>query len=265
MSAFLAFLETRSFLVRHPAIPEADAIATLYRVHAGSSGLDFRGGLALLRALDSSLDWQLTRSHVRLFAFEWVKLTRPPWLRLIPHGRGKLRVALGDDQAQCLRQAGLFEEVPDKAVLAWWDRLANLVRSATETERMQRARHAERLSLEFELRRLSRLGIPRNPRWVALEDNSLGYDILSYDVDQRGLVVTRLIEVKSRLSDDIFITRNEWENAAGAEQQSVIHVWDLPEERLREFRVYDIAPHIPLDQGDGTWVDVRITLPSWTS
>ncbi len=262
MSAFLAFLEIRSFLADHPSLPETDAISSLNRVRASSTGLDLRGGLALLHTLDSSMDWQLTQKHLRLFVFEWVKLIQPPWLRLVPYGREKLRVALGDDQVQCLRQAGLFEDVPDKAALAWWDHLANLVRGATEAERMKRARHAERLSLEFELSRLNRLGISRNPRWVALEDNSLGYDILSYDLDAGGLVVTRLIEVKSRLSDEILITRNEWENAVGAGQRSVIHVWHLPEERLREFRVHDMAPHIPVDQGGGTWADVRITLPS---
>ena len=261
MSAFLAFLQLRSFCADHPALTIGDVVTSLNRVRSSSTGLDFRGGLALFRALDSSFDWQQTQNHLRLFIFEWMKLIEPPWLRLVPYGREKLRVALVDDQVQCLRQAGLFDEVPDEGALAWWDRLANLMRGAADAEKMKRARHAERLSLEFELDRLKCLGISRPPRWVALEDNSLGYDILSYDLDPEGLIVTRLVEVKSRLSDDISITRNEWQNVSGAAQRSVIHVWDLPEEQLKEYRAHDMAPHIPLDQGEGAWQDVRITLP----
>ena len=260
MSAFLAFLEIRSFLAEHPVVTESDAITSLCRVRASSAGLDFRGGLTLTRKLAPSLDWKLSQGWLRLFVFEWVKITQPSWLRLVPYGREKLRGALDDDKTQCFRQAGLFDDVPDADALEWWDRLADLTRGASDAEKMKRARRAERLSLDFELGRMKSLGISRVPRWVALEDNSLGYDILSYDLEPEGAVVTRLVEVKSRLANEIYITRNEWENASGAPRRSVIHVWDLPEERLREYRVSDVAPHIPLDHGDGAWQDVRIAL-----
>lgn len=260
MSAFLAFIDLRSIRSEHPYLTDIEAIASLSRVRGNSTGLDFRGGLSLLGKLDSSIDWQLTEEHLRLFVFEWVKLVEPGWLRFVPYGREKLRGALSDDQAQCFRDAGLFSQTPDDDALAWWDRLAALTRGQADAERMKRARHAERLSLQYERDRLQSLGIPQAPRWVALEDNSLGYDILSYDIDFEGFIIARLIEVKSRLTDFIFISRNEWENASGAPQQSIIHVWDLPEERLREYRVPEVAPHIPIDQGNGIWQDVQIAL-----
>lgn len=261
MSAFLAFLEFRLFRIDHPTLSDSEAFTTLTRVRASSTGLDFQGGLTLLRKLDQTIQWQQTKHHLRLFILKWIELTEPPWLRLIPYGREKLRIALADDQVQCFREAGLFDEVPDPDALAWWDRLANLTRGTADSEKMKRARHSERLSLEFELNRMKSLGISKIPKWVALEDNSLGYDILSYDIDPKGLIVTRLVEVKSRLSDGIFITRNEWNNVSGAAQRSVLHVWDLPEERLHEYRVHEVAPHIPIDRGDGVWQDVRIALP----
>ena len=261
MSAFIAFLEFRSFQMEHPALTDAEIVTTLSRVRTSSTGLDFEGGLTLHRSLDDSIHWQLTKHHLRLLILEWIDSIGPPWLRLVPYGREKLRVALADDQVQCFRDAGLFDDVPDDDALAWWDQLADLMRGKADSEKMRRARHAERLSLEFEVNRTQSLGISRIPKWVALEDNSLGYDILSYDIDPEGLIVTRLIEVKSRLSDGIFITRNEWDNASGAAQRSILHVWELPEERLHEYRVHEVAPHIPIDRGDGTWQDVRIALP----
>lgn len=260
MSAFLAFLELREFLSVHPSLEYPDAITSIKKVRSVSSGLDFSGGLALLQHLDSSVDWQLTRNHLRLFASEWVSTTQPHWTRLVPYGRERLRGALSNDEMQCFREAGLFDEVPDEGTLEWWDDLAGRVRGVSEADRMKRARHAERLSMQFELDRLRRIGVPNSPRWVALEDNSLGYDILSYDLDVAGNIVNRLIEVKSTLSDEIFLTRNEWENASSATLHSAIHVWEFPIERLREYSFQDVALHVPIDRGEGTWQNVRIAL-----
>ena len=163
MSAFLAFLEVRSFRTGHPSLSDSDAVNTLTRIHARSTGLDLPGGLTLLRTLDESIPWELTRHHLRLFVFAWIEVIQPPWLRLVPHGREKLRIALADDQVQCFREAGLFDEVPDDDALAWWDRLAGLMRGQADSEKMRRARHAEQLSFEFEVDRTQSLGIARIP------------------------------------------------------------------------------------------------------
>ena len=260
MAAFLAFLRVRSLRAEHPSFTDAELVETLERVSESASGLDFRGGLALLHGLDPSLNWSAAGDPLRLFIFEWVKLVQPRWLRFVPYGRERVRGALGRDQAQCFREARLFEETPDDEAIQFWDRVAALMRGVLDAEKMERGRLAERLSLEHERQRLDRLGIAREPSWVALEDNTLGYDILSYDFDPNGRLVPRMIEVKSRRSDVIFLTRNEWNNAFTAAQQSVIHVWELPQQRLREFHPHDLAGSVPVDQGAGVWQNVRITL-----
>jgi len=92
-----------------------------------------------------------------------------------------------------------------------------------------------------------------------LEDNTLGYDIRSFDWSG-DKIVTRLIEVKSSKSDTIFITRNEWQNAAGAAPHYCFHVWKIPEARVLEYSVAAIMPHIPLDRGAGEWREVCVFL-----
>jgi hypothetical protein len=124
---------------------------------------------------------------------------------------------------------------------------------------MIRGREAERLSLEHERDRLRRLGIAQEAEWVSLEDNTLGYDIRSYDLFG-GKIVTRLVEAKSTTSDSIFITRNEWQNAASAEEQYVFHVWKLPDRTFTEFSASAIRPSIPIDQGSGRWQNVLVGL-----
>ena len=260
MAAFEAFLELNSFCKEHPGITELDAVGRLTTLRASTNGLDFRGGLALHQHLDSARRWKQTENRLRLFVFEWVQIAKPSWLRLVPYGREKVKSALGEDEVQCLREGGLFDDEPDDEAIEWWDRMAAITRGSSDAEQMKRARLAERLSLEHEQARLMDLAIRRRPKWVALEDNTLGYDILSYDLDPQGRAINRLVEVKSRLGGSIFFTRNEWENASGAPRHSVIHIWDLPEERLHEYRVCDLEPNIPHDQGMGTWQEVRIEL-----
>ena len=87
MSAFLAFLEFRSFQLEHPTLSDTEIVATLSRVRASSTGLDFRGGLSLHHTLDKSMRWQLTKHHLRLFIRKWIDSIEPPWLRVIPYGR----------------------------------------------------------------------------------------------------------------------------------------------------------------------------------
>ena len=260
MAAFLAFLELRSFRADHPLLSEAEAVASLVNLRSRAIGLDFRGGITLFRALDSSVDWNSTTSHLRNFVFEWTRLVQPPWLRFVPFGRQRVRKALDIDHAQCFRAAGLFDEVPDDETVQWWDRVAALMRGVSDEEKMMRARLAERLSFEHEKRRVKGLGIRDEPKWISLEDNSLGYDILSYDRDKMQRTVTRLVEVKSTLTGSIFLTRNEWRNASSAAQRAVIHVWYLPQKKLHEYRPCEIAHNIPVDQGSGAWQDVEIEL-----
>ncbi|MDE0331233.1 MAG: DUF3883 domain-containing protein [Nitrospinae bacterium] len=262
MAAFLAFLELRSYCEKYPSLTEAQALVSLSSVKSSSLGLDFRGGLVLRQALDPSVDWNSTPNCLRLFAFEWIRIVEPRWLRFVPFGRERVRRALDSDHAQCFREAGLFDETPNDEAIEWWDRVAALIRGLSDIEKMKRARLAERLSFEHERRRIKDLGICQQPKWVSLEDNSLGYDILSYDRNAEGRIVARLVEVKSKLSDSIFLTRNEWESAFGAAQRTVIHVWDLPMERLQEYHPKEIEASIPLDQGGGVWQNVRINVSS---
>lgn len=115
--------------------------------------------------------------------------------------------------------------------------------------------------MDHETRRLLALGIPNRPRWVSIDDNTVGYDVHSYD---KGTVepIARLIEVKScaRIDTEIHLTRNEWETAIERAPHYCFHVWILPEERLVELKPEDIEIHVPVDQGNGRWQNTRIAL-----
>ena len=259
MATFLAFTESRSFRMDHPDLTLEDSIATIKKLKSSASAFDYDNAMQLMTVLDEELAWDNTKLGLRLFVSEIVKHSKPWWMRFIPYGREKVRAVLTTDAIQCFREAGLFDAYPDKDVIRWWDDISTLIRNVVDTERMVRARNAERLSFEHERKRLTKLGIRREPEWVSLEDNTLGYDIRSYD-RVNDHIVSRLIEVKSTLSDTIFLSRNEWDNAATSANQTVFHVWEFPNQELHEYPVAAMEVHIPHDQGSGLWKDLKVTL-----
>lgn len=262
MAAFLAFIELRDYLKTNPTLCYREALRSLRSLRSGAIGLDFSAAMTLLNSFDPDLPYDQTRNGLRIFVYEWVRLAQPAWLRSVPMGREYVRAALTGNEVQCFREAGLFDESPDDDAITWWDKTAALMRGTVDAEKMDRARLAERLSIAHERKRLSELGIEREPKWMALEDNSLGFDILSYDLDA-GRIVNRMIEVKSTLSDRIILTRGEWKNAASAASRTVFHIWRFPSRKLQEVPTTSMERHIPRDRGDGCWQDVVVTLPAY--
>lgn len=259
MAALSAFFVLRQYLASHPGSSSSDAVAVIQRTNSDAAGLDYVGGSALLDVIQIELSDKGRRFDLRFVISRLIQLAQPWWLRLVPYGREQVKAVLNQNQIQCLREASLFDAVPSSEVVAWWDDLSASMRGVIDAERMLQAREAERRSLQYERDRLQSLGLTLEPQWVSLEDNTLGYDIKSYDV-RDDKVVGRLIEVKSTAADSIFITRNEWRNAASAASNYCFHVWKIPGDRVLVYPVEAVRPCIPIDQGAGEWQNVRVTL-----
>lgn len=189
----------------------------------------------------------------------------PEWAKLMTLGRGRFikRLSSEDyrDIRSLFRQARLLEEPPALEDVEWWDHIQAHVRLQGDAEKLRRARIAEQLSIDYERERLAKLGLSLEPRWMAIEDNTVGYDVLSYNPGQFG-PLNKLIEVKSSIASPLrfFLTRNEWEQANKFGKSYVFHVWDLQKEPavLYEKTVEQIAPHVPQDNKNGQWKTVLI-------
>jgi hypothetical protein len=124
-------------------------------------------------------------------------------------------------------------------------------------------RQGERLTLAHEQARTG-----HTPRWVAIDNNEDGYDILSVveSDDLRPLSV----EVKSStqgLAGSLFLSRNEWDRAIEASNHT-FHLWNIRPTfppSLAVLSVSEIEGHIPLDRSDGSWVSVEIPFKAFTS
>lgn len=186
---------------------------------------------------------------------------RPLWGRIITLGRSVFVQKLTRDEVQCFRAAGLLEDPPTRPTISWWDRAAAIARLRSDQEKMERARLAEEMSLDYEARRMRTLGIDRAPVWMSIEDNTAGYDIQSFDAGSEG-PIARLIEVKSTIASPLrfFLSRNEWETAKKFGSAYHFHVWDIQGQQLHERTMAEILPHIPTDNEKGKWSNAMIPI-----
>jgi hypothetical protein len=94
-----------------------------------------------------------------------------------------------------------------------------------------------------------------------LEDNTAGYDSLSYDPGVPA-PINKLIEVKSTIASPLrfILTRGEWEKAKSIGDAYGFYIWNLGLNPpvLYVKTVTDVAPHIPADSEKGKWRTVEI-------
>lgn len=188
---------------------------------------------------------------------------QPLWSKAMRAGRIRFVQGLDKDDQDVFKAAGLMGNPPSVEVVSWWDDVAGHARLIADTQKMDQARAAEALTIQFEIERLAKLGIEKEPEWPGLDDNYAGYDVLSFDPGSHGLV-NRLIEVKSTIASPLrfIITRNEWKQALKFGKSYRFHVWDmsLKHPRLYELSTADVKPHIPSDNEKGQWTNAMIPL-----
>jgi hypothetical protein len=264
MSAINAIAEVRSFRREH-GITDTRECCRLLRVRPDAvASFDYEA----VESLDSSIavfegDAVGREQILRHILRELILHFRPPWGLLLQHGRGVVRLNAAPDVCQCFDSAGFFRDPPDEDSISWWDALSAFFRSTTVLGRVEVGRRGEALSLDSERRRLATAGFPTiEPKWAAIYDETLGYDLVSYDVSS-GEPKPFYIEVKAseRSPFAFFLTENEWKVAQAFKDTYRFHFWHLPTSTLRIVGVAEMEAHVPMNQGAGTWKKAQIVWP----
>jgi hypothetical protein len=256
MSAFEAAYLIRTFREKNPELSTHDLIATVRSVRADFYPHDYDAGADIEGRIPPQIITPLEVFFTA--AIEAIVADQAPiWARLAPAGRNHVLQAIGVNGVQCLRSAGLLGT--DARATAWWDALASANRGERDARLLAQGREGERLTLAYESDRLLQEGITRAPVWVAIDDNTVGYDILSYAWHDGG-EVNRLIEVKTTQTypPRMILSRNEWKTAEQYGAAFEFHLWNLNNEALTIYTVEEIRTHIPTDNGTGKWESVEI-------
>ena len=250
----------RLHLLADPKMAIEEALTILRAGDLDVQGLDLDASVALLSLVPSEVPNDgpgFYRGCIKYVLLAY----QPIWARTMIQGRSRFYAALERDEQSIFRQAGIMDEPPEDDFVEWWDALAGEMRLVTDLERLLRGRAAERLTIAHELARMKEEGITEEPRWIGLDDNTKGYDVLSFELDGNKLV-NKLIEVKSTIASPLRfrVTRNEWEQAEKFGAAYVFHVWDLARDpAILYVRTVDqVRPHIPVDSEKGKWKDAEI-------
>jgi len=261
MGAFEALRLVRIKQADYPGRAYIELVDIIRTIEADGAAHDFDAAFGLDAIVDKSapaLDaFEFYRECIAASIFDH----RPLWVKTIPLGRRKFVQKLETDAQQCFSAAGLLDDPPSEQTITWWDRVSAQTRLMGDEVKMTQAREGERLSLAYESTRLARLGLDKVPIWMSIEDNTVGYDILSYDVGTDG-PITRVLEVKSTIASPLrfYVTRNEWEMCQKMSSAYHFHIWDMKTGNLFERTAADIANHVPKDQGGGRWANVEIRI-----
>jgi hypothetical protein len=212
-------------------------------------------GLAeVTRSGNRLLSSEPIHGRMRQALLDIIEIDRPVWIQNAIQGRRQVLDFVSTAIAQVFLEAGLVDGTsPD--VVAFWDTLAQEARGQRNSMLLQIGREGERLSIAYETARTG-----RTPRWVAIDNNADGFDLLSVVSDTSTQKLS--IEVKATTvgtSAVLHMTRNEWDYALGA-RTHVFHLWDMtsPEPRLAVLQWQDIGDHIPTDNQDGLWQQATI-------
>ena len=254
----------RQYRSMHPNLGSSDLIALIENVEADGESLD----LIASKHLDTLVDQNCSMDG-SLFYQACIKAIlvkhQPIWSKTMRAGRSRFIRILDLNEQDVFAAAGLMDDPPPIEVIKWWDDVSGQARMITDLSKMEQGRAAELLTLEHECQRLAGIGISKAPEWPGLDDNYAGYDVLSYDVGEFGLV-NRMIEVKSTTASPLrfYVTRNEWNRAQKAPSAYLFHIWDMSQdsEILYIRTVADVAPHIPSDNKKGVWSTAEIRVLS---
>jgi hypothetical protein len=258
-----AGLRLRAHLEKHRDITINDAIRQLRAGPVFLSNLDYESAATIGRddglsifCVSSDRTEELRETILKMA----IKL-KPFWAKVSPLGRERVCAVTSADLIQCLRYAGLLDSV-EPSVWRWWDQLAGIFRTADSQRLLQIGREGEGLSLEYEKKTLRTMGIPNEPKWVSLEDNLAGYDIMSYRAQENGAIGKAFIEVKATTTQEkiYWISRREWNVALANRASYLFHFWLIPSQFLHVASVDEMEAHIPSDRGWGTWNEVRLDL-----
>jgi len=268
MSAFEGLRLLRKESLNNPNLDIKDIPGLLVLLYPIAATLDIEAALSLHTIVDNKVSYGGVEFYRECISAV-ITTSYPTWAKLITLGRKRFIQKLGSDEFRDIkslfRQARLLDDPPTMLDIEWWDIVSGRLRLEGDRLKLQRARIAEELSLNYERQKLLQQGIHEEPKWMAIDDNTAGYDVLSYEKGEFGLI-NKLIEVKSTIASPLrfYITRNEWAHALEVGDAYIFHIWNLQPDKpfLYIRKTSDIAPHIPQDNKKGKWTIVEVPVSS---
>ena len=181
----------------------------------------------------------------------------------ITGGRSYFLNYVSENFEQLLREAGLLEKIDfskeGQAIFKWWDEISEFVRKLDKNKKLELGREGEKKTMIYEINKLKKLNIDRNPSWDGFEDNLLGYDVKSWDEELNEIFIE--VKASSHSSGIFYLTRNEWNFSLSVKDSFLIHLWvqDQKQPRMISFQELNSKNYKIEDTSNAEWSNIKIT------
>lgn len=188
----------------------------------------------------------------------------PAWIRKVTLGRDFVFNSINElnNQVESSEIIHTFEvcklkDNTDMDTIIWWKRLAENYRN--NDSNIEKGIDGEFLTLRYEKDKLNEFNISKDPLLKSIDNETLGYDIVSYRKSS-NIEFEIYIETKFSNNNKFYLTKNEWNAAKKYMKKYFIYFWsegiDIPRivafEELKEF-ILD-------DKKNSTWDKLIISI-----
>jgi hypothetical protein len=198
-------------------------------------------------------------AKLRRAILDFIDIEDPVWIQNAQHGRSQVLAYLDVRMKQVFVEAGLLDS-GDGEVIRFWDSLGARARGLKNDRLLAIGRRGEALTVDYETKRTK-----RRPRWIALDSNADGYDILSIvSANEEEFLSIEVKTTTAGLRAGFHVSRNEWERAS-LSRNHAFYLWDIGRKltRLAIVEPEKLEPHIAANRGDGEWESVEIPFESF--
>jgi hypothetical protein len=190
-----------------------------------------------------------------------IKVLRPGWFEKVELGRS----FVFDEVEQEKNAVEIFHTFEicklrydtDFETIFWWKNLANEFRSSNSN--IEKGIDGELLTMSYERDQLQKLDINEFPLLSSLDDETLGYDVISF---RKHLNSTKRIYIEAKYSSGMrfFLTRNEWESAENYKDDYFLYFWNEGSRGPRILKYSEVSKYIPKDKKSSRWETLSIRL-----
>lgn len=191
----------------------------LYQSHF-INNLNNRTGEELIKKIDTNSPNSLNKKEFLRFLLKQMILNLHPLSYLLLGGFNKFKERIDVDEKQILKDSGLLE-FQNKEISKWWLDLKKLLRSKENKKKQDLGDEGEQASKDFEEKRIKNLGINNLVKRSSFYDESLGYDIESWNI-KNNKIFNIYIEVKN---NSFIFKSGQWREACSKKDLYYAHYW----------------------------------------
>ena len=246
MSAMSAFLKAREIM--HEL--ELDSFSSASQIALNSSTESSRHDYIAASKIDDLINEDIDTSIWDVALRKILKIAilngDYSWKGSFKYGRKYVLESLSINERQVFRSAGLLTNDFNDEITSWWDQMQIALGLSHPDFGF---REWERRTLDREIALLAKLDCPNLPKWVSIDDNMAGFDILSFRIINEKWEEV-FVEVKSSSTGlkRFFLSDREAEKLELSPSRYFLYFWDITTETDHIFTGAELINHLQKNQ-----------------